>query len=221
MVLPLFVENSLGGTATQFTILFSVLSVGSVVGSLTVARLERIDLWHLVVAAFAFGAVTAVLACMPNLVSAMVVATRVGTASVAFVTSSTAIVQLRTAPMMRGAVLALQSMVFLGSTPVGGPLLGWISDAWGARVAIGVGSAATFAAGAFGLYAPTPLAAAEMSDAEDIDLRDVGRVTRRREPTPGDRQRLGVRCTRRAAQRRVRRLPCGRARRWWWGAARR
>lgn len=172
VVLPLFVENSLGGTATQFTILFSVLSVGSVCGSLTVARLERIDLFHLVVAAFAFGITMAVLACMPNLASALVVALAVGTASVAFVTSSTAIVQLRTAPMMRGRVLALQSMVFLGSTPLGGPLLGWVSDAWGARVAIAVGAVAAIGAGAFGLYARRRWPAAEASDAEDIDLRE-------------------------------------------------
>jgi MFS family permease len=74
--------------------------------------------------------------------------------------------------MMRGRVLALQSMVFLGSTPLGGPLLGWVSDAWGARVAIAVGAVAAIGAGAFGLYARRRWPAAEASDAEDIDLRE-------------------------------------------------
>lgn len=53
--------------------------------------------------------------------------------------------------MMRGRVLALQAIVFLGSTPIGGPILGWVSDAWGARVGIVVGGAACLVAAGFGL----------------------------------------------------------------------
>ena len=50
-----------------------------------------------------------------------------GVASIAFLDASTAIVQLEAAPEMRGRVLALQAMVFLGSTPIGGPIVGWVS----------------------------------------------------------------------------------------------
>ena len=60
----------------------------------------------------------------------------VGLTSVAFITASTAIVQVRADPAMRGRVLALQGMVLIGSTPIGGPLLGWICDAYGARAGI-------------------------------------------------------------------------------------
>ena len=65
-------------------------------------------------------------------------------------TTSTAIVQLRAAPEYRGRVLALQAMVFLGSTPIGGPIVGWISDTAGPRVGIVVGGVACLAAAAWG-----------------------------------------------------------------------
>jgi MFS family permease len=68
-------------------------------------------------------------------------------------TSSTALVQTVAAPEMRGRVLALQAMVFLGSTPIGGPLVGWIAEHVGARYSIGVGAAACLVAGLWGLGA--------------------------------------------------------------------
>jgi hypothetical protein len=75
----------------------------------------------------------------------------VGFTSVAFLTSSTAIVQLEAEPSMRGRVLALQAVLFLGSTPIGGPIVGWVSEEWGARVGILLGAVATLSAGAWGL----------------------------------------------------------------------
>jgi MFS family permease len=74
-----------------------------------------------------------------------------GITSIAFLTASTSIVQIEAAPEMRGRVLALQAMLFLGSTPIGGPIVGWISEQFGARYAIGVGAAAALAAGTWGL----------------------------------------------------------------------
>ena len=65
--------------------------------------------------------------------------------------SSRALAQIEAAPEMRGRVLALQAMLFLGSTPIGGPIVGWISQQFGARYAIGVGAAAALAAGTWGL----------------------------------------------------------------------
>jgi hypothetical protein len=65
-------------------------------------------------------------------------------------TASTAIVQLHADPAMRGRVLALQAIVFLGSTPIGGPLLGWICEAFGARAGLLVGGVAALAAALFG-----------------------------------------------------------------------
>jgi hypothetical protein len=53
---------------------------------------------------------------------------------------------------MRGRVLALQAMVFLGSTPIGGPILGWVCDVFGARAGILVGAAAALGAASWGAY---------------------------------------------------------------------
>jgi MFS family permease len=74
----------------------------------------------------------------------------VGAGSIGFMTSSTALVQLLADPAYRGRVLALQSMVFLGTTPIGGPFIGWVSDSLGPRVGILVGAAACFAAAFWG-----------------------------------------------------------------------
>jgi MFS family permease len=77
----------------------------------------------------------------------------VGFSSILFMTASTAIVQVRAEPEMRGRVLALQAIVFLGSTPIGGPLIGWVCDAFGARAGIVVGGLAALGAAAWGYVA--------------------------------------------------------------------
>ena len=68
-------------------------------------------------------------------------------------TSSTAIVQVLAAPQYRGRVLAIQSMVFLGSTPIGGPIVGWVADAAGPRVAVLIGAVGCVIAAAYGARA--------------------------------------------------------------------
>jgi len=130
-----------------------VLSVGSVIGALAAAQIRVLDTRHVVYAAFAFGAAMFVLALAPTLLTAFPVAVFVGLTSVAFITSSTAIVQVRADPSMRGRVLALQGMVLIGSTPIGGPLLGFVCDAYGARAGIALGAVAAVGAGLWGLYA--------------------------------------------------------------------
>jgi hypothetical protein len=99
----------------------------------------------------AFGGSLLALALTPALWAAVPVAVVVGATSVGFLTSSTAIVQLEAAPTMRGRVLALQAMLFLGTTPIGAPVVGYASEELGARAGILVGAAATLLAGAWGL----------------------------------------------------------------------
>jgi len=74
-----------------------------------------------------------------------------GVSSISFMTASTAIVQTRAAPSMRGRILALQSIVFLGSTPIGGPIVGVIAQRFGARYSLALGAVAAVAAGAVGV----------------------------------------------------------------------
>jgi MFS family permease len=150
VVFPLFVERTLDGNDAAFTAMFSVLSFGSVVGALMTARRSAVTVDHVLWSAAAFGASMSVFAFAPTLTWTFPLGLVVGGASVAFLTSSTSIVQLRADPSMRGRVLALQAMVFLGSTPIGGPIIGAVCDAFGARVGVLVGGAAALAAAAWG-----------------------------------------------------------------------
>lgn len=151
VVVPLFVTEDLGGGDQTFTMLFSVLSLGSLVGALVVARRSGTTVQRVGATAIAFGVTMAMLAVAPGQTAAFLLAPLVGMASIAFMTSSTALVQMEASPEMRGRVLALQAMVFLGSTPIGGPLVGWIAEDLGARYALVVAAVACFAAGGWGV----------------------------------------------------------------------
>ncbi len=150
-VLPLFATRDLGGSDVTFTLLMSVVSVGSLVGALATARRRRISIQTVSVSAVGFGVSMGALALAPNQPAAFAVGLLMGLTSISFMTASTAIVQLTSTPSMRGRVLALQAMVFLGSTPIGGPIVGSISQRFGARYSLALGAAATVLAGAFGM----------------------------------------------------------------------
>lgn len=153
VTIPLLATGPLGGGEATFTLMFSVLSLGSLVGALWTARRTDVTNRQIVAAAAAFGATMLVLAAAPGAWTAFPVAIVVGTASMVFMTTSTAIVQLRAAPELRGRVLALQAMVFLGSTPIGGPIVGIVSDVAGARAGIVLGGLACLGAAAWASHA--------------------------------------------------------------------
>ncbi len=178
VTVPLLVEGPLHGGTGTFTLLFSVLSLGSLIGALRTARRTTVKPQQLVQAAGAFGVAMVLLALTPGLVVAFPVAVLLGLASITFMTTSTAIVQLLAGAEYRGRVLAIQAMVFLGSTPIGGPIVGWVSDAVGPRAGIALGAVACFAAAAGGARAldladsrlrgeapePTPVTVSEGTD---------------------------------------------------------
>jgi len=150
-VLPLFAVRDLGGQEITFSLLMSVVSVGSLIGALRSARRTSISVRTVSLASAGFGASMLALALAPNQPIAFAVGVVMGFTSISFMTASTAIVQLRADPMMRGRILALQAMVFLGSTPIGGPILGSICERFGARYGLAVGAIATLGAAAYGL----------------------------------------------------------------------
>jgi MFS family permease len=164
VVIPLFVERSLHGNDTTYTLLYSVLSVGSLGGALAAARLPTIEVRTIVMAATAFGVAMLLFSTSPDLLVAFLFALLVGFASVAFMTGCTAIMQVRAEPEMRGRVVALQAIVLMGSTPIGGPVLGAICDRLGARSGVIIGGVAALVAALCGLMAmrrlqPPPSAA--------------------------------------------------------------
>jgi MFS family permease len=96
--------------------------------------------------ALTFGALLAVVAVAPSLAFAAVTIVFMGAASIAFIATANSELQLEAEPAMRGRVMALYSMAFLGSTPIGGPLIGAISEWTNPRVSIAVGAIATLLA---------------------------------------------------------------------------
>ena len=91
------------------------------------------------------------LAAAPSVALTLPIVALVGFSSIAFMTATTAIVQVRADPRMHGRVLALQTVLLIGTTPVGGPIMGAIADAAGARVPLIIGGVAALLAALFGL----------------------------------------------------------------------
>ncbi len=176
VILPLFATRDLDGGPATFTTLFSVMSVGSVIGALTIARRTHADTVFLARCTIALGVAMVLLATAPVTLVAYLAVVPVGVTSVMVVSGANAVVQLGTIPAMRGRVLALIAVVFLGSTPVGGPITGWISEDLGARWALGLGAVTALLAGALTLRAVrsgTSAAPSRGSDALPVDASPV------------------------------------------------
>ena len=126
--------------AGEYGILGSILAIGSLTGALLAARRERPRVRLVIGSAFAFGIATGVMALMPTYASFAVSCIPVGLASLTMMTAANSTIQMSTDPVVRGRVMALYMMVFLGATPIGSPIVGWIGEQFGPRWAIGIGS---------------------------------------------------------------------------------
>lgn len=150
VTLPLFVTRGLGAGEGTFTLLYSVLSAGSVTGAMIIARRKGVELRQVIRAAVALGAALLVLSITPGPAVAFPAAFVLGMASMLYITSSTTILQVEARRDMQGRVLALQTVLLGGSAAIGGPLLGWIADTVGARVLVAVGGVACLVAAGIG-----------------------------------------------------------------------
>jgi MFS family permease len=152
VTIPLFVKRSLHGSAEgDYTYVLAVLSVGSLVGALRGARRVAVERRDIFVACAGFGVAMAAFASAPNLTFAFPLAFLVGYGSTAFMTRTNAVMQVAARPDMRGRVLALQALVFVGSTPMGGPLTGTVSELFGARSGLYLGAAGAIGAAMWAL----------------------------------------------------------------------
>ena len=132
-----------GKGAEEYGILGSVLAIGSLTGALIAARRRHPRVRIVIAAAFAFGVVSGLMAIAPTWELYVLSCVLVGWTSLTMMTSANATVQMTTEPGMRGRVMSLYMMVFLGTTPVGSPVVGWIADTWGARWSVGAGAIAS------------------------------------------------------------------------------
>lgn len=135
-VLPLLAKFSFGGGATVYAELVSAMALGSVVGALATGARGRTSASMIAGAALAFGVLSLLAAAAPTLALELPVLTLLGAATVTFAASVNSYLQLEVRPEMRGRVMALYSIVFLGSTAIGGPIAGWLSEAFDPRVAL-------------------------------------------------------------------------------------
>ena len=138
--------------AGGFGVLTSAMAVGSLTGALLAARRERPTLALIVAGAGALGAGYALAAVAPNAALFGLALVLVGAAAQTVTTSTISLVQLSTAPAMRGRVAALLLAVILGGLPVGAPLVGWVAEAFGPRLALVVGVMSGLASAAIGAF---------------------------------------------------------------------
>jgi MFS family permease len=148
VILPLLARFSFNGDASDYTVLAIAMAVGALAGSLFTGSRRKVSHQYLIVASISFGGLALIAAIAPTLELAALALIPLGAASVAFAAGANASLQLAAEPSMRGRVMALYSMVFLGSTPIGGPIAGWLSEATSPRAALLMTATAASLAGA-------------------------------------------------------------------------
>jgi MFS family permease len=130
----------------SFGLLNTVFAVGSLAGALLAARRGRTRLRVLVGAAIAFGLLETTAALMPGYWSFALILVPIGIAGLTFNTAANSTVQLGSDPAMRGRVMGIYMLVFMGGTPLGGPLTGWLAESFGPRAGLFAGGLISLAA---------------------------------------------------------------------------
>jgi MFS family permease len=147
VTLALMSEGPFRGGAGTYGLLSAVLAAGAVTGALLSARRRRPRQATLVGAAVAFGLLECALALMPTQPLFLLLLFPTGAMVITFTSTANATVQLGSSDVMRGRVMALYALVFLGGTPLGGPLMGWVAEAVSPRASLALGGVASLSAG--------------------------------------------------------------------------
>jgi MFS family permease len=150
VTLPLLAKFTYGGGGALYSVFMVAMGAGAVLGGLTTAFHSQPSTRLLACIGLVFGATILAVAAAPSRAWAITLLVPMGAASISFVATNNATLQLRAEPSMRGRVMSLNAIAFLGSTPIGAPLLGYLSDVTNPRVALALGGVAT-------LFASLPL----------------------------------------------------------------
>jgi MFS family permease len=153
VTLPVMAKQGLHLGSTGYGFMTSAMGVGAVIGGLLVAAKGKVGLRPLVAAAAAFGVFLALATIAQSLALELVALALAGGASIAFMSTGNSTLQLGAAPNMRGRVMSLWFVAFQGSTPIGGPIIGWVMATAGARAGLGVGAITCLLVAALGLIA--------------------------------------------------------------------
>jgi len=146
VLLPLLAKFTWHGTATTYAALTAAMGVGSIAGALAAGARGRVSPRILTVASAGFGAATLLAAAAPSLPLQLLALIPLGAMSVTFAAGVNSALQLAVEPELRGRVMALYSIVFVGSTPVGGPIAGWLAEVAGPRSGLVLGGVAALGA---------------------------------------------------------------------------
>jgi MFS family permease len=131
--------------AAEYGLLGSIMAVGSLAGALLAARRDHPSTKLVVGSALVFGVVSTIAAIMPTYWTFAIALIPVGLTALTLLTTANSTVQMTVAPAMRGRVMALYMAIFMGTTPIGAPIVGWIGEAWGPRWTIGFGGLVSIA----------------------------------------------------------------------------
>jgi MFS family permease len=145
MTSALMATEVFGKGASEFGILGSTMAVGSLSGALLAARRGVIRHRLVIVAALAFGTAVVVGGLMPSYITFALWTPVIGITALTMITAANTTIQMTTAPELRGRVMALYMMIFMGGTPIGAPIVGWIGEVMGARWTLILGGAITVA----------------------------------------------------------------------------
>jgi MFS family permease len=152
VLMPLFAEDTFGGDAGTLGLLLAMTGVGSLFGALYMASKTDPNERRLAIAGVLVGISTLIVALSPTLHVAVATVPLMGVASIVFFVTANSTLQLTARPEMRGRVMALYAMIFLGSTPIGAPIAGYVGEHYGARVGLGMGALIALATGIVGLW---------------------------------------------------------------------
>jgi MFS family permease len=152
VILPLFATITLHGDARTYSIMMAATGVGAIAGGIYTASQATTRETQLVWSAILFGISILLASLMPNLVSVIILLVIVGSLSVLFIALGNTTLQLTSEPSMRGRVMALWMIAFAGTTPIGGPIIGFISDHTNPRIGLATGGLSAVIAGGIGLY---------------------------------------------------------------------
>jgi MFS family permease len=148
VLMPLMASFVFRSGASTYGLLMSFMGAGAFVGALVSANRARPSHRLLALAGVGFGGLLIGAALAPTLPIELFVLVPMGAAMITFQATAHSLLQLNSDPAFRGRVMALYVMVFLGTTPIGGPIVGWVAQQFGARVGLGLGGVATLIASA-------------------------------------------------------------------------
>lgn len=151
VTLPVLAKHTFHGGALAYGLITSSMGVGAVIGGLVTAARGRTGTRTLVLAACGFGVVLLFAALAPVLGVEYLAMALVGWASITFIAQGNSTLQLAAAPQMRGRVMSLWAVAFMGTTPIGGPLIGWVTASAGPRVGLATGALSCLLAAGLGL----------------------------------------------------------------------